>query len=180
MGEMLFGIAADHETHQLNKLFGNSDDAARTALAQKIFDLRDSGEIPKLLNAPSSTNFPPNFRRQRSLRLAATELTRHINYRRLDPGRGNQREFLRWLTWLEKTEANWREAVKITKVLDYFVFRQQSGAVPPRVVFDWTEQAANLSVAVSPANYASTHPPRIDIMVSAPDAHHIDATSDED
>lgn len=176
MGEMIMGIHAGSETHELNKMFGNVDGTKRTRLARRILDIR--GNIPNLLVAPTSSTYPPTMRRQRSLRLAATELARHVSYRRSDPGRGNQREFLRWLTWLEKDEANWAEAVKITKVLTHFVDRHVAGGVPPRVLFDWTEQAASLSIVVSPADYATTNPPTIDIMVNAPDAFH--ATVDDE
>ena len=176
MGEMLLGILAGSETHELNRMFGNMDDAKRKKLAKRIIDIRD--DIPNLLVAPSATTFPPAKRRQRSLRLAATELARHVGYRRSDPGRGNQREFLRWLTWLEKDETNWKEAVKMTKVLTYFVQRHASGNVPPRVLFDWTEQPADLSIVVSPADYETSNPPLINIMVNAPDAFH--ATADDE
>jgi hypothetical protein len=178
MGEMLVRIAADQEAHELNKLFGHPEPDVRRAVADRALGIRD--EFPKFLNAPLSTSYPPNNRRQRSLRFAATELMRHVKYRRLDPGRGSPREFLRWLTWLEKDATNWTQAVKITRVLDYFLFRHSGGAVPPRVVFDWEESASALTITVEPTDYSTTNPDRINILVSAPDAYHMDNTSDED
>jgi len=178
MGEMLVGILAGNETHELNRTFGNEKDEKRKNLAKRVVKIRK--EIPYLLIAPTETTFPPANRRQRSLRLAATELTRHVDYRRSDPGRGNHRDFLRWLTWLEKDEANWNQAVKITKVLSHFVKHQEgtTDKVPPRVVFDWEEHAADLEITVSPADYETSNPARIDILVKAPDAFHV--TADEE
>lgn len=176
MGELLTRFAADYETHELNKLWGHPDVDRRKRVGDRCLDRRD--EFPKFLEP--GTAFPPNNRRQRSIRFAASELMRHVGYRRLDPSRGAQREFLRWLSWLESTAANWQQAREITKVLDYFITRHQNGFDPPRVLFDWEEAAANLAVAVVPSNYNSTHPTLITVKVTAPDAFHVSNTPDDD